>query len=530
MATKASGGAERRYVEYADVISIRSSCVPRADVLKGDLGDAIFAADFGHVVEGRAPEVYQDPSLFFSNTHPAAPLKKVVTTVFDRLATATEAGAAIRLSTGFGGGKTHTLISLWHLAKNIQNLTLGNNLLPAAGRPKSIKAAGIDGEKLGAVVAVAHDDITTKSLWGELAYQLGGAEGYAKMAPHDDPDTAPDSKSIQAILPENEPVLILLDELVKNMIKLSPRGQGALLAFIGALISEVGARHQAVVVISDPAGQAAYKDESSALAETLKNNLIAKRLDEELGRKTSDYDPIGNEAAQVIVRRLFTSINANGAQEASAEYHALYQRVTTDTPGLLLNDVASSDYAKRIVECYPFHPRLLDTARDRLGALQDFQKSRGTLRLFARILRDVWDSGEDLSLITAGDINWKSERIRADLLQRLHRDQFESAVHADVDDHAGHLDTDFSTDVHRRVASALLLESLPMTQSATMDKRDIALATLRPTDVGHEPGEAMDRLISVCWHTYKDETGHRYQFRFEPNVNKLIEERDRRFR
>lgn len=86
------------------------------------------------------------------------------------------------------------------------------------------------------------------------------------------------------------------------------------------------------------------------------------------------------------------------------------------------------------------------------------------------------------------------------------------------------LDADFSTDIHRRVASALLLESLPMNPNAVMDKRDLTLAVLRPSDVGHEPGEAMDRLMRVCWHTYKDSSGLRFQFRYEPNVNKLVEE------
>ena len=100
---------------------IRETCALRSEVLKGDLQDALFAADFGHVIEGRAAEVYQKPTEFFRNTHPAAPLKKVITTIFERLADPNEAGGVIRLSTGFGGGKTHTLIALWHLAEHIVN-------------------------------------------------------------------------------------------------------------------------------------------------------------------------------------------------------------------------------------------------------------------------------------------------------------------------------------------------------------------------------------------------------------------------
>ena len=150
------------------------------------------------------------------------------------------------------------------------------------------------------------------------------------------------------------------------------------------------------------------------------------------------------------------------------------------------------------------------------------------MRLFGRILRDIWDSKAELTLVTAGDLDWNSDRIQADLLSRINRDSFKAAVSADVDRHAGKLDADFSTDIHRRVATALLLESLPFTPQSAMDKRELALATLRPSDVGHEAGEAMDRLYGICWHTYKDDSGTKFQFRYEANVNKLIEERSQK--
>lgn len=505
--------------------SLYTACTPRPEVLNGDLGDAIFAADFGHVVEGRAPSVYQDAQEFFRNTHPAAPLKNVVATVFSRLADPNEAGATVRLSTGFGGGKTHTMIALWHLACHIAETSVGTELLEAAGRPSSVVVAGIDGEKLGATVCGQHGNIVTHSLWGEVAYQLGGEEGYARIVDQDDPECAPDSASVRALLPEGKPVLILMDEIVKYMVKLSDRGSNSVLAFLGSLISEIGARRQAVLVITDPAAQMAYQHQSTQLAEKLKESVAASKVDDELGRKTSNYDPIGNEAAQVIVRRLFDKVDKKTADAVSAEYYTTYKRVSEADVEALPQEAATIAYAKRIVECYPFHPRLLETAQNRLGAMENFQKSRGTLRLFARILRDAWDSRVDVPLLTAGEVNWASERIQADLLQRLDKDAFKPAVDADVIRHAGKLDGDFSTDIHRRVASALLLESLPMTTNTAMDKRDLALATLRPSDVGHEAGEAMDRLLSICWHTYKDDTGRKYQFRYEANINKLIEER-----
>ena len=508
--------------------SVTDACKPRREVLHGDLDDAIFAAEFGHVVEGCAPGVYQQPKEFFANTHAAAPLKKVVTAIFGRLTDPVEAGAAVRLSTGFGGGKTHTLIALWHLAKNPEKTTLGTELLPAAGRPSKVAVAGFDGEKTGSEVVGRHGQLVTRSLWGELAFQLGKKAGYHKVQAVDNPETAPDAGLIRALLPADQPVLLLLDELVAYMAKLSDRGRRCLIEFLRTLVAEVGARRQAVIVITDPGDQAAYRKEASTLDEALdwqEAGVAMGALDDVLGRKMSDYDPIKGEEAQVITRRLFDKRDKGAAEAASAEYLAAYQRVTEEYPGSLPPEAAHISYAARIVACYPFHPRLMETAQDRLGALDDFNKSRGTLRLFARIVRDVWDQRRDLALITAGDLDWNSDRIQGDLLQRLKRDKFRPAVDADVVRHAGQLDADFETDMHRRVATALLVESLPLNPNAAMDKRDLTLAVLRPTDVGHEPGEAMDRLIGVCWHTYKDDSGGRYQFRYEPNVNKLVEER-----
>lgn len=503
-------------------MSVLTSCKPRKEVLKGDLEDAIFAADFGDLISGAAPAVYSDSKTFYQNTHPAQELCKVVKTVFNRLADPKEGGAAIRLSTGFGGGKTHTLMALWHLARNIADAALGTELLPAAGRPKKVTVAAVDAGKAGVPLFAKYPDCEVHSLWGELFYRLGGAKALAALGAADNPEASPAEKELQSVFPAG-PVLILLDELVIYMARLSERGQGNLLGFLNSLASVALKRPQTVLVVTDPAGQAAYDKMAAKLADALP--AAAAHLDEMFNRRLSDFDPIGDETARVIVRRLFADVDGAAAQKASQTYFDLYQRVLRDTPDALAPAVATTTYSARILECYPFHPRLLDTAKDRIGALQDFQKSRGVLRLFARILRDVWESGQDHELITAGDISWSSSRIQADLLQRLNRDHFKSAVSADIEKHARELDGGAAHGIHERAASALLLESLPMQLNSGMDAQDLALAVLRPDDAGVEPAEALDRLVGCCWHTYPLPGGRGWQFRYEANVIKQIEER-----
>ena len=155
-------------------MGVKTGCIPRADVLQGELDDAIFAASFGKLIRNEGPSIYREPTLFFRNTYPTAALSKLCRNVFDRLGSSAESGAILRLSTGFGGGKTHALMTLWHLAQNISEPTLGTELLPPAGRPAKVKVVGIDAEGAGYPVFARHGDQEARSLAAELAFQLSG--------------------------------------------------------------------------------------------------------------------------------------------------------------------------------------------------------------------------------------------------------------------------------------------------------------------------------------------------------------------
>lgn len=273
-------------------MSVIKGCKPRPEVLKGDLDDAIFAADFGDLVAGRAPKVYSEPGVFFRNTHPAQPLKKVVQSVFERLANVSEPGATIRLSTGFGGGKTHALMALWHLAENINSASLGTELLPAAGRPKKVAVVAVDLSKPGVPVFARHGATEVRSLWGEVFFRLGKEKALKELGKADDPEASPSESQIEAVLPAG-PVLILLDELVIYMAKLSERAQGNLLGFINSLTSIAAKRPQTVVVVTDPGNQAAFATQSAHLNQALLT--AATKIEDMLGRRASDVDPCFGE-------------------------------------------------------------------------------------------------------------------------------------------------------------------------------------------------------------------------------------------
>lgn len=500
-------------------MTVKKGSTPREDVLQGELDDAIFAASFGKLIRNDGPTIYRDPEQFFRNTHPTAALAKLCRDVFGRLTSTTEAGAILRLSTGFGGGKTHALMTLWHLARVIGDPTKGTDLLPPAGRPLTVRICGIDAEGAGYPVFARHGELEARSLAAELAFQLGGASALNALGPTNSAAASPDEQTVESWF-SSEPTLILLDELVLYLDKLTEQEIGNLIGFLRTLMTSIATRKQTVLVITDP------KDQPANVQGAARLQQLARTLEQQTGRQATVIEPIGNETAQVIIRRLFEQVDAGAAATTSADYHALYQRVAQDNPTLVPEEARSTKYAERLRACYPLHPRLMKTAEERLRVLPDYNLSRGTLRLFARMVRGVWDDpNRDPDIITAGEIDWSSPLIQDDLLERLGREKFRAAVAADVEGHAGELDGG-GWGHHRRVASALLLESLPLEANSGLDPADLTIAVLRPEDGGDEPAHALDRLAGACWHLYPmSGSANAWQFRYEPNILKQIEER-----
>ncbi len=215
--------------------SVFKTCIPREEILTGDISPDLFAAKLRLVVTGLAPQVYQDPTTFFTNTFATDGLKTLILEVFGRLVGAAVGSPIIRLETSFGGGKTHDEIALWHIAKNGRDIPgldrfADLNLIP--DRP--IQAAAIACQDLDPVNGVYHEDtgITTYTLWGEIAYQIGGVEAYSLLKGSDEKRVSPGTVVLERIIRE-QPTVIILDEIARYLraakatlvgnIDLSPR-------------------------------------------------------------------------------------------------------------------------------------------------------------------------------------------------------------------------------------------------------------------------------------------------------------------
>ncbi len=514
---------------------IFETCVPRADVLSGELRDDMFAARLGDVVGGRADPIYQDPARFFTNTYPTSGLKTLIGQALGRLAGLPSGAPVIRLETTFGGGKTHNLIALYHLV---------NGPVDASTVERFVNRVALDAVSGARVVALVgdaldpngldHGDVKTKTLWGEIAYQLGGAEGYRLVEESDEHHgPAPGCQFIEQ-LTDGRPLLIMIDEIARHLRVASAVEVGSstlagqTIAFLMSLLGLAASRERTVVVFTLATEQDAFAKETDQVREALHEaRSVAGRV-EVVSTPAQE-----TERPSIVAHRLFERVDRAAAEEVASEYVAYYR--DAEGRGADLPDRAlRGEYAKDIELHYPFHPELLLTLNRKTATIPNFQSTRGALRLLAATVRNLWrKQPADTYLIHPHHLDLSDETVLNDLTSRLDRQSFRQIVEADIATptpgsvaNATEVDRQF-TDSGRppyatRAATTIFLHSLVQGVASGVDPADLQLATLQPGDDPALLKRAIDQLVDKCWHLEWD--GRRYQFKPEPQLNKIVED------
>ncbi|OAV44066.1 ATP-binding protein [Lewinella sp. 4G2] len=366
---------------------------PHEDIRRGELAEAVFAANLAEVAAHRGPEVYRDPDIFFAKTYFTAGLRNLAKQVILGLNGNTKSGnRVISLQTGFGGGKTHSLISLFHLA------TLGSAANAREDLADLLAHTGPIGFEIAnyAVFTNTTNDPAQgreekgthiQTLWGELAYQLGGAKAYERVRKNDELRSAP--KGIfKDLLEDCAPALILIDELADYCVSASAIEVGGAdlssqtVSFMQELTEAVAAVPGVVMVATLPASvtEVAASEKGAAIL-----NSLASRL-ARVGKDTKPVD--GDEIYEVICRRLFEDIGPREEhQKVAAGYVEYYKKQLKEAAP---SETRKAKYGELIQKAYPFHPGLIQVFEQRWAANHDFQRTRGVLQLLATIVGDLW--------------------------------------------------------------------------------------------------------------------------------------------
>ena len=378
----------------------REVCEPHPDVLEARFSDAEFAANLAHVDRGEGSEEYTDPAAFFRITYATEGLRRVLISTIARLSG--EGGdPVIGLQTNFGGGKTHTMLALYHLAGAAD---AGYKPEEFHGMVPLFEEAGVAtlGQVNRAVFVGTHKGVaeamhaeggrTIRTVWGYLAWRLGGWDAFDTIAASEEAGTNPGSERLIPILRNAAPCLILLDEVVAFARQLRDLDYDAFHAFMQSLTEAAAAVPGAVVVGSLP--------ESGFEVGDAQGQDALKRLEKIFGRVQSAWTPAsGIETFEIVRRRLFQPLDEAGEKardETIKAFRRLYHENRADFPP----EVREAAYEEQMRRAYPIHPEVLRRFSGDWSVLDKFQRTRGILKIMANAVYGLWSGESTAPLIT----------------------------------------------------------------------------------------------------------------------------------
>ena len=539
--TELARNEERRKTQRLDIsvetvaglLPWREVVEPHQDVATGEFQQAEFAADLAKVHSGSAPAEYRDPKQFFSRTYLTDGLSALLIGAAKRLA-GSGGDPVVELQTNFGGGKTHSMLALYHMAgpTAVQDLSGLDQLLEKHGLsvPQGINRAVLVGTSRGPQdVLNAEGGRKIRTTWGELAWQLGGAEAFDMIAENDANGIAPGSNVLEAIFKKYAPSLILIDEWVAYLRQIYrvdglPSGSfDANLSFVQSLTEAVKASPRTLLVASLPASQIEVGGEGGQEA--------LARLKQTFSRVESSWRPASQEESYEIVRRrLFKEIPGDKFHHRDntlKQFAKLYRENSNEFP----QGCADEDYRRKLEKAYPIHPELFDQLYTTWGSLEKFQRTRGVLRLMAQAIHELWMNGDPSVMIMPGSVAVSSPRVEPELLHYLDV-SWQSIIAGDVD---GTTSTPYKIDqsapnlnrysATRRVARAIFMGTAPTAQQQNtgLDDKQINLGVVQPGERPAIFGDALRRLTNQAKFMHAD-LG-RYWYSMSASLNRIAADR-----
>ncbi|MCY4282353.1 MAG: Swt1 family HEPN domain-containing protein [Gammaproteobacteria bacterium] len=523
----------------------REVITPHEDVASGRYQQAEFAADLSQVHKGEGAAEYREPLEFFRRTYLTDSLKKLLVNAILRLH-GRGGDPVVQLQTNFGGGKTHSMLALYHLFSGVKPTDLPgmDELLQEAGVDKlpQAKRVVLVGTRISPGKPDKKDDgVEVRTLWGELAWQLGGKAAWQMLDADDEHATNP-GDTLRQLFRQYGPCVILIDEWVAYARQLHedsdlPGGSfDTQFSFAQALTEAAKAADNCLLVISLPASDTASSHYETAEVGGQRGVQALQRLKNVIGRVESAWRPASaEEGFEIVRRRLFQPLSGNDAYKhrdvVAREFTELYRRQGQEFPA----QCREADYEQRIRSAYPIHPEIFDRLYEDWSTLVHFQRTRGVLRLMAAVIHNLWEAGDKSALILPCSIAIDDGNIQRELTRYL-PDNWTPIIEKDVDG-AGSLPRQIDRQAPnlgklsacRRVARTIYLGSAPGVGSAHqgVDDRQVKLGCVMPGETSALFGDALLRLANAATYLYRD--GSRYWYATQPTVRKLAEDRAEQF-
>ena len=436
------------------------------------------------------------------------------------------------------------MLALYHLFSGISPTSLAgvDELMAEAkvdGLPR-VRRAVLVGNKISPASPDRKPDGTeVRTLWGELAWQLGGKDAYRRIAADDEKGTSP-GDAIRALLNDYGPCLILIDEWVAYARQLHERSDlpagnfDTQFTFAQVLTESAKAASDCLLVISLPASDTAESPHTladDAEVGGVRGREALNRLGNVIGRLESAWRPATAEEGFAIVRRrLFAPMDQEAYKQRDVVARAFvdfYQGQHQEFP----LECRDAEYERRVKEAYPIHPEVFDRLYEDWSTLLRFQRTRGVLRLMAAVIHSLWEKGDRSPMILPSLVPIDDPRVQSELTSYL-PDRWVPIIEADVDGLNSlplRMDGQFSNlgklNACRRVARTVYLGSAPLKDAARkgMDDRRVKLGCAMPGETVAIFGDALRRLAGEATYLYQD--GSRVWYDTQPTVTKLARDR-----
>jgi len=539
-------------VESAAATSLkpwREVVAPHADVASGRYQQAEFAADLWQVYLGEGTDEYKNPDEFFRRTYLTESLNRLLVGAVQRLARG-DGDPVVDLQTNFGGGKTHSMLALYHLFSRIAPSELADidSVMQSAGLDQlpSVRRVVLVGNKISpGNPSTKPDGTTVCTLWGELAWQLGGKKAFKRVQADDEKATSP-GDILRELFNEYGPCLVLIDEWVAYARQLHdqsdlPAGSfETQFTFAQALTEAAKAAKNCLLVISLPASDSGGS--ASARVDDVevggqRGREALERLRNVVGRVESSWRPASaEEGFEIVRRRLFEPLTDparfTDRDVVARAFADLYRAQHQEFPP----ECRDADYEKRIRAAYPIHPEIFDRLYTDWSTLVKFQRTRGVLRLMASVIHSLWERGDRNPLILPANVSIDDPRVQFELTRYL-PDNWVPIIEKDVDGpNSLPLQIDGQASnlgkfaAARRVARTVYLGSAPTADAAQrgLEDRHIKLGCVLPGESPAVFGDALRRLAGAATYLYQD--GPRYWYSTQPTVTKLAEDRAEQLR
>lgn len=524
--------------------SWRDIMQPHPDVAEGRYRAAEFAADLAQVSRGEGAIEYRDPVEFFSRTYVTEGMAGLLVESLQRIS-GQGGEPVIQLKTAFGGGKTHSMLALYHMVRGgirVDHIPSLKPIMDRAGLETLPKA------NVAVLVGTALDPTrkknpanlpkyTVNTIWGEMAYQLVTSAGrpdlYSLVSDSDRRGVSPGSKALKDLFDECGPCLILMDELVAYAKKIYgvdglPAGSfDNFITFIQEITEAARASKNSIVVASIPESDIEIGGDAGKTA--------LEAIEHTFGRMESIWKPVAaNEGFEVVRRRLFLDCKDPDARDMVCNsFSSMYQENASDFP----MEAKEVEYRNRMVSCYPIHPEIFDRLYGDWATLERFQRTRGVLRLMAAVIHELWMANDSSAMIMPGSIPLNMPNVRDELVRHL-PDTWNSIIDREVDGKDSiPYQKDKSTSRYgqklaaRRVARTIMLGSAPSTSALRdqtirgLEASRIRLGVVQPGESIADFNDALNTLHGSLSYLYNNQNGTRYWYDTKPTLRKTSEDR-----